>query len=791
MPDTTISAIRRPRSLRRPSTTLALGLSALVAGPALAQQARPASDEVQLETLKIEDRAADVNPHAQAGAPYKARVSGDSRRPLPLAQTPATITVVTEAQIKESGRTDLRAILEAQPGVTIGTGEGGNQFGDRYIIRGQEARSDIFVDGLRDPGLQARESFAIDQLEITKGPSATFAGRGASGGSINAITKQASTGHDFYNFDISGGTQRHIRGTVDSNFRLSDSLAARVNLLYTDEEVPDREPASRRRYGGALALRADMSENVALLMDYYHLSVRDRADIGQAIANAASGGEPYRDMPSGAQDEDFQNANVNILTGRFLINAFGDFVLENAARYGRTQNSYLTSQASRFTRGIHDPAAPGAVDTRIANTRSGWQDIQYFADRLNLVGSIQTGSLKHNIVAGVEYTTNSVDGRNGNAFAFTATGPFNCISGTGTALNAWCLTNGQGQRLDNAARLLNRTGISRNMIATTQWKVDSMSGYLMDTLDLASWLTVAGGLRFDAFRYDLKSFNATTGMLASSFNHNGTLWNYNASATLKPAENSIIYVAWATGADINGGESDVGTNCGYGGLCTATDPDLGIIYKADPERSENFELGTKWDLFDNRLMLTAAAFQTIKSGLMEGGNDSYVSTGGLNSGRHRVRGVELGAVGNFTDALSGQISATFMKSRMMESLVDPASVGRRLSNFANNSIDAQLRYQFSSSFALGGNATHQSEMFAGQPDAAAAWNATTNSYNVRIPPWTTFGAFASYELTDNLALRLNLLNLANKQYYVAAYRSGGFAYLGDGRTVRLTLSGHF
>ena len=100
--------------------------------------------------------------------------------------------MLTKAQIEDSGYTDLREILDAQPGITLGTGENGNAFGDRYIIRGQEARSDVFVDGLRDPGMSIRESFAVEQVEISKGPNSSFAGRGTSGGAINSIT---STDH--------------------------------------------------------------------------------------------------------------------------------------------------------------------------------------------------------------------------------------------------------------------------------------------------------------------------------------------------------------------------------------------------------------------------------------------------------------------------------------------------------------------------------------------------------------------------------------------------------------------
>ena len=135
---------QRPFSLRQPGykptfaarkTTLALGVSAIMMSPAvLAETEFDDEDIVEMDTLRIEDRTVDTNPYAEPGAPYKAKVSGDPRHVKPLAETPQTINVLTGTQIEESGRTDLKEILQAQPGVTIGTGENGNAFGDRYDI---------------------------------------------------------------------------------------------------------------------------------------------------------------------------------------------------------------------------------------------------------------------------------------------------------------------------------------------------------------------------------------------------------------------------------------------------------------------------------------------------------------------------------------------------------------------------------------------------------------------------------------------------------------------------------
>ena len=813
------SRVIRPLTLRRAGLALAAS-STLLGSGAWAQAAAP-DDAEDLGVAEYQDVTADSNPYTQKGAPYKARVSGDNRRVKPLADTPATITVLTQTQLQESGRSDLRTVLASQPGITIGTGENGNAFGDRYIIRGQEAKSDVFVDGLRDPGLQSRETFAIEQLEITKGPSATFAGRGASGGAVNAITKQASTDYSFHAIDLTGGSDSAARATLDSNLRLSDRFAVRTNLLFSTEDVPDREPARRRRFGAAVAIKGQLTDTISATVDYYHLTARDRQDLGQAIANVTLGGQAFTDIPAYAQQDDFQNASVDVVTGRLRIEPFDGFVIENTARYGRTTNGYINTSISRFTRGANDPVAPGAIDYRINTSRAGWQEIDFFADRLNLLASFDTGGLKHDLSAGVEYTTYSVDNRFGalniapgatsaaatsaSGYAYTVSGAPNCINGTGTVLNAWCVTDGKGNLLANRSALLGRTGIVRNELPSTIWQVQTMAGYLMDSVDVTDWLNLSGGVRFDAYDYQLRSNNLTTGLQTSDFNDNNILLNYNAGLTVKPAPNGMVYLAWATGADINGGESDLGTNCGYGGLCTAT---IGgsVIFQGKPERSDNLELGTKWELFDSRLLFTASAFQTIKKDVFEGGADSYIATGSLNSGKIRVRGIELGLAGNLTERLSGQVVAAFMKARVLES-VNPGisaaalaagatNVGKTIANFADNGVDAQLRYQVTDRLALGGNATYKSEMFGGQPDTAAAYVTTVGSpdfgkYSIRIPGYTTFGAFVSYKINQNFSARVNVVNLTDKLYYTAAYRSGGFAYLGDGRTIRLTLSGKF
>lgn len=161
--------------------------------------------------------AADRNPYADPMAPYKAdRVQASGKFPEPLLNTPKTITVLTREVLQDKNITSLREVGRSTAGVTLGSGEGGNAFGDRFFIRGFDARNDVFIDGIRDPAVSIRENFFTEQIEILRGPASSYAGRGTAGGAINIVTKQA-TDANFYNAETSFGTDHTKRVTFDVN----------------------------------------------------------------------------------------------------------------------------------------------------------------------------------------------------------------------------------------------------------------------------------------------------------------------------------------------------------------------------------------------------------------------------------------------------------------------------------------------------------------------------------------------------------------------------------------------
>lgn len=770
----------KPASLRAARSAVALGVSAALLAPSVL--AAETEGTVRLDTLKVEDRTLDTNPYAQPGAPYKARVSGDDRHVEPLAETPQTISVLTKSQIEDSGRTDLREILQAQPGITLGTGENGNAFGDRYIIRGYEARSDVFVDGLRDPGMTLRESFASEQVEISKGPSATFAGRGTVGGGVNSISKQAGTDYDFTKLKAGFGTDDYRRLELDANHRIDDSTAFRANLLQSYEEVPDRGPADRERNGYAFSVLSKPLDALELVADVYHLSARDKPDLGTYIA--PNGGKPLADIPVYLQNQDFLSSEVDVATLRATWRFNDQVRLSNLLRRGTAENGYVTTGARGNTRGAND-AAPG-VATMTLSSHQGWQQVEYLANQLNLYIDTTLADMRHRFIVGAEITDHKVV--NGAYTGLTGANSANCMTGTNTTNNAFCIIDAGGNYISNLNSVMGRSPVKGNW--DSDWRIRTVSLSLMDTVELTDRLEVFSGGRLDRFDYTNTVQNTTT-LAQTRYAYDDDLWNFHLGTVYQLSDEGNVYLTWSTASEINGGESDLGANCGYGGVCTVNG-DPALVTESRPEKTTNLELGTKWNLFDEKLLATAAVFQVTKDDVMEGLTaNSYATAGTLNSGKNRVQGIELGLSGNLTDNLSTQFGVALMKSEVLASLADPTGVGHTLSNFAENSAFLQLRYAFTPKFAFGGTVTYASERYAGQPDTAAAWNATTNTYAFEVPAYTVLDLFASYDFSRKANVRVNVGNVTDQDYYLAAYRSGAFTYIGDARHAKVTLSYEF
>lgn len=170
-----------PTTLRAAALALVFGSTTAQAQEAApAQQADPAvNTEVMLPAVKATATRERDTSVGTTGSKFGAA----------LRDIPQSITVIDRKMLDSQAAAALKDALRNVPGITLGAGEGG-VIGDNINLRGFSARSDIYLDGLRDRGQYSRDVFSLQAIEVLKGPSSMLFGRGSTGGVINQISKK-------------------------------------------------------------------------------------------------------------------------------------------------------------------------------------------------------------------------------------------------------------------------------------------------------------------------------------------------------------------------------------------------------------------------------------------------------------------------------------------------------------------------------------------------------------------------------------------------------------------------
>ena len=127
---------------------------------------------------------------------YVARQSATgTKTDTPLQEIPQSISVVGTEQMGDQGVQNLQEAVRYTPGV-MADGYGFDTRSDTPIIRGVPGA--LFVDGLRTSygyyvNTAMIEPFALERLEVLRGPSSMLYGQTSAGGIINGISKLPST----------------------------------------------------------------------------------------------------------------------------------------------------------------------------------------------------------------------------------------------------------------------------------------------------------------------------------------------------------------------------------------------------------------------------------------------------------------------------------------------------------------------------------------------------------------------------------------------------------------------
>ena len=160
------------------------------------------------------------------------RVRSATKTDTALRDVPQSVTVVTEGLIRDQAMQNMADVVRYVPGVQMAQGEGHR---DAPILRGNTTTADFFINGMRDDVQYYRDLYNVERVEVLKGPAGMIFGRGASGGLINRVTKQA----DWTNsrgVNVTLGSWDNRRVVADYDQAWNDSAAFRITGLYEDSD---------------------------------------------------------------------------------------------------------------------------------------------------------------------------------------------------------------------------------------------------------------------------------------------------------------------------------------------------------------------------------------------------------------------------------------------------------------------------------------------------------------------------------------------------------------------------
>ncbi len=673
----------------------------------------------------LEFRAAAESVDVTAVAPRVA----SPKYTTPLRDIPQTINVISSELMEEQGATTLRDALRNVTGITFQAGEGGTPAGDQMTIRGFSARTDMFVDGIRDTGGYSRDTFNLEQVEVAKGPSSAVSGRGSTGGSVNLVSKTPQM-RASYGGSIDAGTATYQRSTADINQPIGEGSAAfRVNAMWTDGGVPRRDVVENQSWAVAPTLGLGLRSRTRATLSYLHMNQNNMPDYGLPWVPATNipladyaGGQPPVDNGNfyGLRARDHEFIKNNIATGDINHDFPNGFTLRNVTRYGTTKrDSVITS-----------PRFVSNTSTDIRRTDVKFRDLEdtIAANQTNLVGHFVAGGVQHDIVTGIELSREASLNYAGAEF-----GPDNPTSPNTDLFNPDPNQPYTGQ--------MRRTG------AYTDAAAVSTAAYAFDTVKLSEQWQLTGGLRWERFDVDYDSV-AVTGV-STPLSRLDQMPSWRAGAVYKPKPNGSLYAGYATAF-----------NPSAEGLALTTS-----TVNLEPETSETFEAGTKWDVMRERISLNGAVFHTVKNNARTPGiNPGDPPT--VLAGEQIVSGVELGVSGRINRRWTGIVNYSFMHSDIPRSNT-VAEIDQSLQLTPENTFYLWSTFDLWRGLRLGGGAQYMDSVFR-------------NAVNtLDVPSYWLLSSLVSYDVNSHLTVRLNGNNLSNAEYVDRT--SGGHYIPGSGR----------
>ena len=667
------------------------------------------------------------------------RTLSATKTDTPIIEVPQSISVINRNEMNMRGvQLNITEALRYVPGVTVDQ-FGFNGTGFEYLgMRGFNVQTTAnFRDNLSQAatglffGAFITDPYAIERIDVLRGPTSVMFGRGDAGGIVNRVTK-LPTATPIREVEIQYGNFDRKRVSADFGLANADgTLMFRLvtSALDTDTQVrfpnTNGDRAGIRRFYIAPSLTWRPSDRTTITVFGDILNNRSGA---AAFYAAAPDGSPTNTLIS---DPGFTRYSTNQASFSYkLEHHFNEtWTVRQNFRFQRQDGNFRDINPG-FNFDTGTSFAPDGR-TLLRDAFSTRERLDQTVLDTHLQARFDTGPVKHTTIVGIDWNR-----MNASLNYFASSSPTPSID------------------IFNPVYFQPMPTPDFLAIDAKQ-KIDNVGFYIQDQIKYRNWILTLSG------RHDRVSNNADT-VGAESFRNRDAAYTGRAGLNYLFSNGITSYVSYSQSFLPQTGFSD------------------GAPF--DPTRASQYEVGVKYQPVGSRALFTAALFDLTKTNVLTA--NPAVSTPAnifVQVGEIRSRGAELEARAEIFRGLNVIGAFTYNDVEVTKS--SEGNTGKIPIRVPNTTTSGWLDYNFSAlniswlkGFGIGGGVRYVGRVFNDAENTS-----TTRSF-------TLFDAVLRYD-HGPWRFFINANNIFNEKYYSAS--GGGNFFRGTDRTVVGTLKLNF
>lgn len=652
---------------------------------------------------------------------------------LSLRETPQSIVVVTNQELKDKNIQDFRSLTDSVVGFNSPVWDS-----DRIFISARGFSIDYYqIDGVPTTynGFQTEQNLVLfDRVEIVKGANGLTTGAGNPAASINMVRKHANSKDFQGDATLRAGSWDTYSATADVSFPLTEDGSVRSRIVVQKENK-----------GSFRDLYAKQSNIIYAVIDA-DLNSQTLVSFGASYMDSNTEGSTWSGAPVFFSDGSLTNFESSVSFNpswasydKSTTSAFANFE-------HRFLNDIKINANVTYNKTEADPKTTAFVGYPDKTTGLGlsspwgvWNS-QYetVSKALDLYATIplEFANNQHELIIGA--TFNKQDDQ-----VFGQEEEYK-------NLNAQSVYDWDGNIAEPTYA---------DPVLSYEETVEQIGFYAVGRFNLTDDLKLITGARLSNYEYQCH------------YDSWGCYDNYENENVITPYA-GLVY-------DFNENHSAYISYTNIFKTQNYKDINSDVI---DPKEGNSYEIGIKGQYFNNRVDAGITLFKITLDNVAEqsgqiiagSGDSAYITVDGVTS-----EGVEIMVKGEITENWNIDFGLSSL------SLKDEEGQDRSTTT-PRNEVAISTKYKLGQ-FSFGGGASWQDKFYTD------VQNPSDDSIQVNQGSVFLVNAMAKYEFNDELGLQLNISNLFDKVYYsnvVYGYYGGGFIF-GDPRNVTLALNYNF